>query len=151
MQLICFQFYGHYWNRTVCAVNKMLRMFVKITFDLFIVFTLLIVKYRNSFTTIWCIKSNLHYTRGITPKRVTSSGAHLRDLAPGQHSSEKTSQRWETLATLPIWSAWESNSRLTTLIARLATELTYLIRTSFAFYLIHYLLKRRKVGWKNHN
>ena len=28
-------------------------------------------------------KSNLHYTRGITPKRVTSSGAHLRGFAPG--------------------------------------------------------------------
>ena len=26
-------------------------------------------------------------------KRVTSSGAHLRGLAPGQHSSEVTSQR----------------------------------------------------------
>ena len=25
--------------------------------------------------------SNLHYTRGITPKRVTSGGAHLRSLA----------------------------------------------------------------------
>ena len=38
-------------------------------------------------------KSNLHYTRGITPKRVTSGGAHLSGLAPGQHSSEDTSQR----------------------------------------------------------
>ena len=44
------------------------------------------------------IKSNLHYTRRITPKRVTSCGAHLRGLAPGQHSSEETSQR--SLATL---------------------------------------------------
>ena len=35
-------------------------------------------------------KSNLHYTRSITPKRVTSGGAHPRGLAPGQHSSEKT-------------------------------------------------------------
>ena len=33
-------------------------------------------------------KSNLHYTRDITPKRVTSGGVHLLDLAPGQHSSE---------------------------------------------------------------
>ena len=33
-------------------------------------------------------KSNLHYTRRITPKRVTSCGAHLRGLAPGLHSSE---------------------------------------------------------------
>ena len=37
---------------------------------------------------------NLHYTRGITPKRVTSGGVHLRSLAPGQYSSEETSQRW---------------------------------------------------------
>ena len=29
-------------------------------------------------------KSKLHYTRGITPKRVTSDGVHLRGLAPGQ-------------------------------------------------------------------
>ena len=40
------------------------------------------------------IKSNLHYTRDITLKRVTSGGAHLRSLAPLQHSSEETSQRW---------------------------------------------------------
>ena len=33
-------------------------------------------------------KSHLHYTRGITRKRVTSGGAHLRSLTPGQHSSE---------------------------------------------------------------
>ena len=39
-------------------------------------------------------KSNLHYTRRITPKRVMSCGAHLRGLAPGLHSSEETSQRW---------------------------------------------------------
>ena len=36
----------------------------------------------------------LRYTRGSTPKRVTSCGGHLRGLAPGQHSSEETSQRW---------------------------------------------------------
>ena len=34
--------------------------------------------------------SNLHYTRDITPKRVTSGGVHLRGLAPEQHSSEET-------------------------------------------------------------
>ena len=39
------------------------------------------------------IKSNLHYTGHITPKRVTSGGAHLRCLAPGQHHSEKPSKR----------------------------------------------------------
>ena len=37
---------------------------------------------------------NLYDTRGITPKRAKSNRVHLRDLAPGQHSSKKTSQRW---------------------------------------------------------
>ena len=37
---------------------------------------------------------NLHQTRGITPKRVTSGRIHLRGLAPLQHSSEKTPQWW---------------------------------------------------------
>ena len=43
------------------------------------------------------IKSNFHYTRRITPKRVTSCGAHLRGLVPGQHSSEESSQRWRVV------------------------------------------------------
>ena len=48
-------------------------------------------------------KSNLHYTRRITPKRVTSCGAHLRGLAPGLHSSEETPQRWRVVGdTVPI-------------------------------------------------
>ena len=38
-------------------------------------------------------KSYLHYTRGITLKRITSGGIHLRGLALGQHSSEETLQR----------------------------------------------------------
>ena len=38
-------------------------------------------------------KSNLYYTRGITPKRGTSREIHLRDLASELHSSEKTAQR----------------------------------------------------------
>ena len=42
-------------------------------------------------------KPNLHYTRGITPKRVTSGGVRLRGLAPGQHSSEETMQRWRAV------------------------------------------------------
>ena len=42
-------------------------------------------------------KSNLRYTCRITPKRVKSCGAHLRGLAPGQHSSEETSQRWRVI------------------------------------------------------
>ena len=45
-------------------------------------------------------KSNLNYTRGITPKCVTSAGAHLRGLGPGLHSSEETSQRWQHCADL---------------------------------------------------
>ena len=48
-------------------------------------------------------KSNLHYTRSITPKRVTSGEAHRRGLAPRQHSSEETSQRWRAGGdTVPI-------------------------------------------------
>ena len=48
-------------------------------------------------------KSNLHYTRGITPKYVTNGGAHPRGLAPGLHSSEETSQRWRAVGdTVPI-------------------------------------------------
>ena len=39
---------------------------------------------------------NLHYGRGIAPKRVTS-GAHLRRIAPGLHSSEETSKRGRTV------------------------------------------------------
>ena len=34
------------------------------------------------------------YTRRITPKRVTGDGVRLSGLAPGQHSSKETSQRW---------------------------------------------------------
>ena len=53
-------------------------------------------------------KSNLLYTRANTPKRVTSGGIHLRGLAFGQHSSDKTSQRWRTAADL---TAWQWNPR----------------------------------------
>ena len=42
-------------------------------------------------------KSHLHYTRGITPKRVTSDLVHRRCIAPGQHSSEETLQRWRAV------------------------------------------------------
>ena len=34
---------------------------------------------------------------GITPKRVTSGGAHLCGFGPGRHSSEETSQRWRAV------------------------------------------------------
>ena len=42
-------------------------------------------------------KSNPHYTRGITPKRVTIGGDNLRGFAPGQHDSKETSQRWRAV------------------------------------------------------
>ena len=46
---------------------------------------------------------NVNNTRGITPKRVTSGGAHLRSLTLGQHSSEETSQWWRAFGdTVPI-------------------------------------------------
>ena len=47
--------------------------------------------------------SNLHYTRDITPKSVTSVGAHLRCLAPGPHTCTAPKERrsgGEPLATL---------------------------------------------------
>ena len=37
------------------------------------------------------------YTRGVSPKRVTSGGGPIRGLAPGLHSPEETSQRWRTV------------------------------------------------------
>ena len=43
--------------------------------------------------------SNLHYTDSITPKRATSDGAHLRDLAPGKHSYENCGIGGVPLAT----------------------------------------------------
>ena len=45
-------------------------------------------------------KSNLYYIRGITLKRITSAGAHLRDLTPGQHSFEETLQRWRAVGDI---------------------------------------------------
>ena len=45
-------------------------------------------------------KPNFYYTRVITPKRVTSDGAHLRVLAPEQHSSEEMCSDGEPEATL---------------------------------------------------
>ena len=37
-----------------------------------------------------------HYARGITPS-ATSGEDHFRGLAPRQHSSEETSQRWRAV------------------------------------------------------
>ena len=46
---------------------------------------------------------NLHYTRNVMSKRVANGEDHLRSLAPEQHNSEETSQRWQTVAdTVPI-------------------------------------------------
>ena len=44
--------------------------------------------------TFFDIKSSLYY--GITPKRVTGGGVHLRCL----HCCEETSQRWRALTTV---------------------------------------------------
>ena len=73
-------------------------------------------------------KSNLHYTRRITPKRVTSCRAHLRGLAPGLHSSEETSQRWRVVGdTVSIWPARESNPRPPAPIACASTQLAFAV------------------------
>ena len=42
-------------------------------------------------------ETNLYYACGITSNGVTSGVAYLHDLAPGQHSSEETSQRWRAV------------------------------------------------------
>ena len=51
----------------------------------------------NLSAILYTKKSNLHHTRGITPKRVTSGGAHLRGIASEQHYSEDTWQRWRVV------------------------------------------------------
>ena len=48
-------------------------------------------------------KSNLYYTQGNTSKRVTSSGAHLRGLAPGQHSMKKRRSGGDPSGTLSVY------------------------------------------------
>ena len=49
--------------------------------------------HNNFFLSVKDTESNIHYTRGITPERVSSGGAHLRCSASGQHSFEETSQQ----------------------------------------------------------
>ena len=66
----------HATSRNSHAVNKTIPTFCKF------------------FPVLTKKKSTLHYTRGITPKRVTTGGVHLRDLALGQHNSEETTQQW---------------------------------------------------------
>ena len=43
-------------------------------------------------------KKNFHCTRGITPKRVTSGGVHLRSVAPGNIAT--VASRWRHCADL---------------------------------------------------
>ena len=58
-------------------------------------------KNTNQFTIIKKQKArnnqNLHYTRVITRKRVTSGGVSSSQLKPGQHSFAETSQRWRAV------------------------------------------------------
>ena len=49
-------------------------------------------------------KSNLHYILGNTSKRVTSGGAHLRNLAPGQHRMKNRRSGGDLLATLSVYN-----------------------------------------------
>ena len=70
-------------------------------------------------------KSNLHYTRGITPKRVTSGGAHVPGLAPGQHSSEETSQRWRAVGCADLTGPGIEPQTSRTEGVGLATELLF--------------------------
>ena len=57
-------------------------------------------------------KSNLHYTRDIAPKRITSGGVRLRDLEPGQCIFEETLLRWRAVGdAVPDLPAGELNPR----------------------------------------
>ena len=51
-----------------------------------------------SFETNKKVKSNFHYTCGITPTHLTSGGANRRRLAHGQHSFEDMWQRWRAIS-----------------------------------------------------
>ena len=71
------------------------------------------------------IKSNLHYTRRNTPKRVTNCGAHLRNLAPGQQLRRyvaTVASRWRHCVDLTDPGIEPQTSRTDSV--RLATELT---------------------------
>ena len=73
-------------------------------------------------------KSYLYYARGVTPKRVTSGGDHLRCFAPGQHNSEKIYDTVSDLTGQEIepQTSRTNNVRLTTEItSRLWTEQLY--------------------------
>ena len=47
-------------------------------------------------------KSNVCCTRGVTPKHITSGWARTLDLAPEQHSSQKTPRRWRAVGGLTM-------------------------------------------------
>ena len=47
------------------------------------------------------IKSNLHYTRGITPKRLTSGGIHLRY---SRYYTEAFNKWWDPSPRLRAWA-----------------------------------------------
>ena len=66
------------------------------------------------------IKSKLHYTRCITPKRVTSGGAHLRGSTPKNVAT--MASRWRHCADLTDPGIEPQTSRTDSV--RLATELT---------------------------
>ena len=58
------------------------------------------------------IKSYQNFIRRITPKRITSGGAHLRNLAPEQlHNYEETPQRWRAVGDTVSNLTRESNPR----------------------------------------
>ena len=71
-----------------------------------------------------CFKSNLHYTRRITPKRVTSGGAQLRGSWATQLRRNVTAvaSRWRHCADLTGPGIEPQTFR--TESVRLATELT---------------------------
>ena len=52
-------------------------------------FAFTFLSFRNLKKRDTSLKSNLHYTRDITPKRARIDGAHLRGVVPGQHSSDE--------------------------------------------------------------
>ena len=62
-------------------------------------------------------KSNLYYTFGITPKCVTSCGAHLRSIAPGQRRNVEAVAIEKAAGDSVRLTGPESNRRFATLIA----------------------------------
>ena len=94
------------WFDVACLLPFLLLLRVsdlQLGFDVSYIRQRLMKIYTSKMLTYVFQTLNLHYTGSITPKRVTSSEAHLRGLATGQHSSEKTSQRWRAVGnTAPI-------------------------------------------------